>query len=445
MSNYRAVVGIEIHVQPKTKTKMFCACPVPDVKAPPNTSVCPVCLGLPGSLPVPNEAVLDQALILGLALNCDIRPQIIFARKHYFYPDLPKGYQISQFENPVAVKGYYAVAGFRIGVTRIHLEEDTAKLVHEDKVSLIDYNRSGMPLIELVTEPDFESGEQARLWLKSIHRLITNLGISEANMESGTMRIEPNISVGTKEQLSKGRLPDYKVEVKNINSFRYVKQAIDYEIARQMRALQDRVTIPSETRGWNEKLNQTQVQRTKETSPDYRYFPEPDIPPIIITPHRLEKAKQALVRNPEVREQELIDQWEISREMAKIIIDHKALVNGLTIIEYIEQVAETGVAPAQVAKMVINKPTIRAEIDPLNFKQYLKTQKQERLQDRVLLAAVVEKILKQHTFAVKTYQEGKLAVVEFILGKVMRETNGKADPVLAKIIIMEQLAQQNND
>lgn len=274
--SYIPVIGLEIHIQPKTASKMFCGCSANIWEAEPNSIVCPVCLGLPGALPVPNEEAIKQCQLMGLVLNCTIASSSKFDRKHYFYPDLPKGYQITQYDEPLCSNGYLALlTGTKVKVRRVHMEEDTGKSFHQNNETLLNFNKSGMPLIEIVTEPNIKSPEEVSDFGKLVRDLARKFNISDCDMEKGQMRLEASISLKKNES---DPLPDYRVEIKNINSFKFAKNAVSYEIARQTEILDAGGNISNETRGYNEKTRETFSMRQKEVEKDYRYFPEPDIP-----------------------------------------------------------------------------------------------------------------------------------------------------------------------
>jgi len=305
-TTYETVIGLEIHVQLDTKTKIFCRCDNNSDNAKPNTNVCPVCMGYPGVLPVINQQAIEWGIKTALALGCTINPMQRFDRKNYFYPDLPKGYQISQFFYPVGENGIVEVdylasdrktkQEFKVGITRLHLEEDAGKLVHTKNATLVDLNRCGTPLAEIVTEPDIKSPEEARAFLQELQRIVRTIGVSKANMEKGHLRVDANVSVRPKGQKEFGT----KVEVKNINSFKFVEKALKYEVGRQKTILEDGGKIDQETRGWNEKNNKTVSQRGKEGDIDYRYFPEPDLPPIYVGKKQIDDIQKNMEDLPSV-------------------------------------------------------------------------------------------------------------------------------------------------
>ncbi|MDP2930472.1 MAG: Asp-tRNA(Asn)/Glu-tRNA(Gln) amidotransferase subunit GatB, partial [bacterium] len=334
--NYQPVIGLEIHVELKTLSKMFCGCSASHFGVEPNTHCCPVCLGLPGALPVPNRKAVDWTIMLGLALNCRISSESKFDRKNYFYPDLPKGYQITQYDQPLCSGGQLGLKnGLKTSVRRVHLEEDTGKLLHTEtegqKCTLIDFNRSGVPLAEVVTEPDFESIEQVDEFLKKLQLIIRYLGISDADMEKGTMRIEPNISLrkldAKRLTLDARKLPPYKVEVKNINSFRFVRKAIEFEIIRQTEILEKGEMPLQETRGWNESKNETVSQRSKEEAHDYRYFPEPDIPPMSFDETSIRRLAGQIPELPDDKIERFIAEYKLNGYNAEILCQEKFLAD----------------------------------------------------------------------------------------------------------------------
>ncbi|KKQ42072.1 MAG: Aspartyl/glutamyl-tRNA(Asn/Gln) amidotransferase subunit B, partial [Microgenomates group bacterium GW2011_GWC1_37_8] len=315
----RVTIGMEVHAELKTLSKMFCGCPSDHFAKKPNTQTCPVCLGLPGALPVPNKKAVIWSLMIGLALNCKINKKSKFDRKHYFYPDLPKGYQISQYDEPLCVNGYLDTSEGRVGITRVHLEEDTGKLQHKKingkNMTLIDFNRSGVPLVEIVSEPDIHSASQAKEFCQKLRNILRYLEVTDADMEKGSMRLEANTSWG----LNLG----YKVEIKNLNSFRFVEKAIDYDLDRQRKLLEEGITPKQETRGWSELKNITVSQRYKETAADYRYFPEPDIPPMEFDDEFINDIKKQIPQLPEEITRKFIKDFGVKDEYALILASKK--------------------------------------------------------------------------------------------------------------------------
>lgn len=313
LPNHELVVGLEIHVELCTKSKMFCKCSADHFEKDPNSQTCPVCLGLPGALPVPNQKAIEWTIMIANALNCSIRNTFKFDRKHYFYLDLPKGFQISQYDQPVGNDGFLEINGKKYRIERVHLEEDTAKLNRYQEETLIDFNRSGVPLVEIVSKPDFRDSETVKQFLEELYWTVKYLGVSNADMEKGNMRLEPNISV---RKVGETSLPKYKVELKNINSFKYVKDAIDYEFKRQVVLLEKGETPKQETRGYDSKKKETYPQRSKESASDYRYFPEPDIPPIELSDAEIDSIVCQMPELPKERMQRYVNDCGVSDQSA---------------------------------------------------------------------------------------------------------------------------------
>ena len=433
MTNYKQVCGAEIHVELKTKSKMFCGCKNdPFGAAKPNIYTCPVCLGLPGALPIPNKRAIENCVMIGLALNCKIAHESKFDRKHYFYPDLPKGYQISQYDEPFCYEGYVDTSYGRVRITRVHMEEDTAKLTHStiagQKVSLIDFNRSGVPLVEIVSEPDIKSSEQAKEFLKKVRDIVRALGVSDCDMEKGSMRLEANLSLATGDEL-----PNYKVEVKNINSFRFFAHAMQYEAKRQAELL-DKGEIPQqETRGWRESLGQTVSQRSKEEAKDYRYFPEPDIPPINLSDSWLKDIKKDLPVLPGALEAELL-QVGISQKDAEIIAKNDSMY------KYILEVKNIDLKLVKkAASDIVNKKVDHTKTSVKDYIQTLKDNEASTISDESTLKPIIEKILAENSKIVEQYKSGKTGVLGFFVGSVMKATSGKSDPKAVNKLILDLL------
>ncbi|HBD02388.1 MAG: Aspartyl/glutamyl-tRNA(Asn/Gln) amidotransferase subunit B [Microgenomates group bacterium GW2011_GWA1_46_7] len=419
---YQLICGAEIHVELKTKSKMFCGCQNDPFHAPkPNLYTCPVCLGLPGALPVPNQKAIEDTILLGLALHSQIAKVSKFDRKHYFYPDLPKGYQISQYDQPLCIGGYLDTSFGRVNLTRIHLEEDTAKLQHAtvngQSVSLIDFNRSSVPLMEIVTEPDIKSPEMAKEFLKGLRDIIRALGIADCDMEKGGMRLEANISL-TKD----GTLPHYKVEVKNINSFRFFANSLDYEFQRQSEIL-DKGEIPAqETRGYRSTSNSTVSQRTKEDAADYRYFPDPDIPPLIIDSAWVSTIQQRLRKLPNQIITDLVSAG-ITESAAKIILQDPDMLTFITQVKILD--------PKSVRTAgndLANKKIDYHQITPEAYLEAKKSNVQNQISANSQLEPLVRQVLADNPELVAQYRAGKTGILGFFVGAVIKNTGGKADP-----------------
>ncbi|PJE69072.1 Asp-tRNA(Asn)/Glu-tRNA(Gln) amidotransferase GatCAB subunit B [Candidatus Shapirobacteria bacterium CG10_big_fil_rev_8_21_14_0_10_38_14] len=424
------IIGLEIHVELKTKAKMFCGCSAEYFNHQPNTHCCPICLGLPGALPVANQKAIRWTVMAGLALNCQIPLFSKFDRKNYFYPDLAKGYQISQYDQPLSQNGQLG----KVRIRRVHLEEDTAKMVHHSQNTLIDFNRSGVPLMEVVTEPDIHSSQEAKNFLKKLQLIIRHLGASDCDMEKGSMRLEANISLKSGQGTE---LPNYKVEVKNLNSFRFVEKAINYEIKRQIKLLKKGQKPIQETRGWDETKQITYSQRIKEEAQDYRYFPEPDLPPIRWTKQQIATVKSHLPELPDQKIARFSKNFGLSDYQAQILIGDQKKTN------YFEKAASLAkkhqLAVKEVANIIINK---RINIDKTSPKQLIKILLQEQAKPKISetkLKQIVKQIIKKNQKAVEDYKKGKKGVIEFLLGQVMVATHGQADPNQARQLIKEGL------
>lgn len=468
-------IGLEIHAELKTKTKMFCGCKNNPLEATPNVNVCPICLGHPGTLPTINKEALRLMLKIGLALGGKIASYSHFDRKSYFYPDLPKGYQISQYESPLIEN---AVLN-NIRIKRIHLEEDTGKLIHLPNVSLVDFNRAGVPLMELVTEPDIKTAEEAVNFAESLQSILRYLDASDADMEKGQMRIEVNISLSSSTQ-NLGT----KVEIKNINSFRAVYEAIEYEIERQTKILEKGEKIKQETRGWNDIKKITVSQRFKETADDYRYFPEPDLPPLKITDSdifNLEELKKSIPELPSqkkerfkkeyllpettvnilVKEKEIADYFEKTVSELKekdFSLDIKTLANYLTndVLGILKQenvsFTEMKITPEHFAHLIyfIEKGILSSRMakdilllmfqtgeDPENI---LLSKNIKLISNESELEKVVEEAIKENEKSVLDYKKGKENALQFLVGQVMKKTKGNANPQLVKELLQKKLS-----
>jgi len=427
----KTYIGLEIHIELKTKSKMFCHCSANYFGNKPNTHVCPVCLGLPGALPVPNKKAIELTVMVGQALNCRVNSFSKFDRKNYSYPDLPKGYQISQYDIPFCKNGEF----MDVDITRAHLEEDTAKLTHTnlegEEVSLIDFNRSGVPLLEIVTEPDIKTSKQAKEFLKKLTQTIRYLGVSDCDMEKGSMRLEVNISLGG------DKLPDYKVELKNLNSFRFVEKAIEYEIKRHLEILKDGKKPIQETRGWDEKKQRSFSQRTKEEAQDYRYFPEPDIPPIRLGKEEIEKIKNSIPELPKQKKDRFMKDYGLSEYNALLLTENMKKA------DFFEQVADLGskekIEAKKIANILINR---KVDINKISPKEFIKDISDEDKKPQVAgedLNKMIETILQNNQEVVEEIKKGKETAVEFLVGQVMKETEGQVSPDQAREILREKI------
>ncbi len=417
----KPIIGIEVHVELSTKSKMFCGCPADHFGKEPNTQTCPVCLGLPGALPVANKTAIDWTVMIGLALNCNINTQAKFDRKNYFYPDLPKAYQISQYDMPFCEGGYLNTPSGRVDITRAHLEEDTGKLQHttlkDKKVSLVDYNRSSVPLVEIVTEPIIHSSQHAKEYTKELARIIRFLGVSDADMDKGSMRLEANISWG----LDLG----YKVEVKNINSFNYLQKAIDFELTRQRQILEKGQTPIQETRGYNENKGITFSQRSKEDAQDYRYFPDPDLPPIIFKSQEIEAIKSKLPELP----QQIQARWQKDHNLKDQYYD--VLLANPEIFKYTDQALELGTKakldPDKIAGAIVNKKVDIEKVDPKALIKQLQADS-NKITDTSQLENWVDRAISDNPSVVEQYKAGKESTLQFFVGQVMKFSRGQASP-----------------
>ena len=473
---YEVVIGLEVHTQLLTRSKMFCACSADYASAPPNTHVCPVCLGMPGVLPVINEKAIEYTVMTALALNCTIPEHTKFDRKNYFYPDLMKGYQISQYDAPIGKGGWLTVDSNgekkRINITRVHLEEDTAKLLHRGDYSLIDVNRSGVPLMEIVSEPEIGSPAEARDYLVRLHNILRYLGVSTANMEEGSFRCDANISI--RPANTRKLLP--KVEVKNMNSFKAVYQALEYEVKRQEKVLEEGGKVVQETRGWIDETGVTVLQRTKEYAEDYRYFPEPDLPPLALERDWIEKIRAQLPELPEARRDRFVTRYGLSLYDASILTGSRAMA------DYFEDCAKlagpgkaktvsnwllgdfsrllnatnTGIenariSPEHLADLLvlvdngaISGPTAKAVLEDM-FQtgkvagEIVSEKKLGQISDTGEIREVIKQVMADNAAAVADYAAGKQQALTFIVGQVMKATRGRANPGVVREIIVQEL------
>ncbi|MDH5562486.1 MAG: Asp-tRNA(Asn)/Glu-tRNA(Gln) amidotransferase subunit GatB [Nitrospirota bacterium] len=461
---YEPVIGVEVHAQLRTQTKLFCGCAT-SFGLPPNTQVCPVCLGLPGSLPVLNQRAVEMAVRTGLALNCDMTLSSQFARKNYFYPDLPKGYQISQYDLPICGPGWLEISvngkTKRVRIMRAHLEEDAGKNVHDEGAdgSHVDLNRAGTPLLEIVTEPDLFSSEEVDAYLKTLRDLLVYLDVCDGNMEQGSFRCEPNVSIRPQGQTKLGT----KVELKNINSFRYAKDALDYEVSRQAEVLSDGGVVQQETRLWDVHKGQTAVMRSKEGAHDYRYFPDPDLLPVIIDPAWMEELRGTIPELPAARVQRFMQAYQLTEYDATILTDSKGLadyfescvkafphpktVSNWVTGELLRELNLSGtepesspVCPERLSELLqlVDSGTVSLKAARELFPELYTTGKAPaqlveekgllQVSDEGALTVLIGEVLAQYPAQVEQFRGGKEAVLGFLVGQVMKASKGTANP-----------------
>ena len=480
-ADYEVVIGLEVHSQLLTKSKMFCPCSTDYAYAAPNTHVCPICMGIPGVLPVINQQAIAYTIMTALALNCEIPLYSKFDRKNYPYPDLMKGYQISQYDIPLSKNGYLAIEHNghikRIGITRVHLEEDTARLLHHDGYSLVDINRSGTPLMEIVSEPDLRSPEEARLYMQKLREILVYLGVSSGRMEEGSLRCDANISIRPDGQKELG----VKTEIKNMNSFRSVERALAYEAQRQIELLRNGQAIHQETRGWVEVRGITVPQRSKEYAHDYRYFPEPDLPPLLISRDWVEELREQLPELPDARRARYIDEYGLSTQDANVLTEDKALGDYFEQVLAVSQTSNLKERAKDAANLVLNdvvrllksnsisvsenplSPSASANLLDLLEKERI-TGKQAKevleeafasgkmpevvvkekgieppISDQSALERIVEEVLTNNSKAANDYRAGKTNALQALIGQVMKQTRGQAKADSVRKILIEKL------
>ncbi len=487
--NFETIIGLEVHAQLLTKSKMFCRCSTDYASAPPNTHVCPVCLGMPGVLPTINQQAVEYTIMTALALHCTISDYTKFDRKNYPYPDLMKGYQISQYDAPFGNRGWLTVEvnGERkkVDITRVHLEEDVAKLIHhtspdEETYSLVDVNRAGVPLMEIVGEPDLRSPEQARQYLIKLRSILQYLGVSTGNMEEGSFRCDANISIRPENSPD----PLAKVEIKNMNSFKAVHRALDYEAKRQRKVVAEGKRLVQETRGWVEERGQTVSQRSKEYAHDYRYFPEPDLPPLVLNRDWVEELRSKLPELPEARRDRFVAEYGLPLYDANLLTGSRAMADyfeaclktetpqslplarrAKTVSNWLldevsrllnatdTEISDSRVSPEQLCQLLdlIQKGSISGTSAKLVFEEMFNTgrdaadiitqQGLSQISDTQVVREVVSQVIQANTQAVADYKAGKTQSLTFLIGQVMKDTRGRANPRLASELLREKLEE----
>jgi aspartyl-tRNA(Asn)/glutamyl-tRNA(Gln) amidotransferase subunit B len=479
LAKYEPVIGLEVHVQLLTATKAFCGC-ANKFGAEPNTNICPVCLGLPGALPVLNEKAVQYATLAALALHCEIRERSIFARKNYFYPDLPKGYQISQYDKPLAEHGWLEVptadgSTKKIGITRVHMEEDAGKSLHEGFAdsatrTYLDLNRCGTPLIEIVSEPDIRTPDEAFEYLTRLKEILLYTGVSDCNMEEGSLRCDANVSVRPRGQEKLGT----KAEVKNVNSFKFIRAALEYEIERQVEVIESGGRVVQETRLWNSAEGRTYSMRSKEQAHDYRYFPEPDLPPLILTPEYIGEAEKNLPELPEARRRRMISEYDLNEQDARTVTASREFADRF------EAAAKTAKNPRRVANVLLSEVGGRLKASGLeqenspvsmegivlaadllddgkisskqmkqlmdiafengeDFSAVYEREKPQQITDSSALVKLIDEVIAANPKQVEQYRAGKTTMAGFFVGQVMKATKGQANPALLNELVTKKL------
>ena len=481
LAKYETVIGLEVHVQLLTASKAFCGCTNKYGSAP-NTNVCPVCLALPGALPVLNAQAVEFATMASLAINCEVRERSIFARKNYFYPDLPKGYQISQFDKPIAENGWIDVPTAdgsikRIGITRLHMEEDAGKSIHDGfaesaKYTYLDLNRCGTPLVEIVSEPDLRTADEAFEYLTRLKEILLYAGVSDCNMEEGSLRCDANVSVRLKGAEKFGT----RAEVKNVNSFRYVRAAIEYEFERQVEIVESGERVRQESRLWNAAEGRTYSMRSKEQAHDYRYFPEPDLPPLVLTREYIEQKRAELPELPEARRARMIAEYELNTQDAFTLTAEREFADRF------EASAKTAKNPRRVANVLLSEVGgrlkalgLEQEQSPVSmegivlaadlldegkisskqlkqlfdicfetnedFPAVYEREKPEQLSDVSAIEKLIDEVINANPKQVEQYKAGKTTMAGFFVGQVMRASKGQANPALLNELVAKKLAE----
>jgi aspartyl-tRNA(Asn)/glutamyl-tRNA(Gln) amidotransferase subunit B len=470
MSEFETVIGLEVHTQLKTNSKIFCSCST-DFKSPPNTNICPVCCGYPGVLPVFNLRALELAVRVCLALNCKINSTIYFERKNYFYPDLPKNFQISQYKRPLGQEGFLELASAkRIRINRVHMEEDAGKLIHKGNCSLVDFNRTGTPLLEIVSEPDIDSPQEAFDYLTYLKLILQYIGASDCNMEKGSLRCDANISLRKKGIIELGT----KVELKNMNTFKGIRTALEFEARRQAQALKKGEKIIQETRLWDEEKLKTVVMRTKEEAHDYRYFPEPDLLNFSVNQELIDNEKEFVAELPLEKRKRFLKDYEIGEKEIDIFITNQWLAQffeeTVKIYPEVRQVSNWLLGPFLEQVNSLDKGFDSVKISVENFSKVVKyfsqgkmnnlaakkalslsiatdedidaiiqREKLVQLSDESQLSAIVDEVVSQNPQAVQEYLAGKAQTLQFLVGQVMKKTKGKANPKVAKELLEEKI------